>query len=228
MSIAVVHSLWPVTKLQPAYKWLLAIVVAVVLALGWRFPALGFVVPVAMATGMGGGFLRGRWVCGNLCPRGSLLDTWLGSLPRRPLPEWMANPAVRWGILLVLIGLMIAQLTVDPGNWRHWGIVFWRMCLITTTAALALAVTYAPRGWCGICPVGTVASQVGGDKQPLQIASSCRACGLCEQACPMQFDIVDHRHAGQLPHRDCLKCSLCIKACPGQALSWSGGRSGHQ
>jgi len=228
MSVAVVHWLWPATKLQSAYKWLLAIVVVVVLALGWRFPALGFVVPVAMATGIGGGFFRGRWVCGNLCPRGSLLDTWLGSLPRRPLPEWMSNPAVRWGILLVLIGLMVTQLTVDPGNWRHWGIVFWRMCLITTTAALALAVTYAPRGWCGICPVGTVAAQVGGDKQPLQIASSCRACGVCEQACPMQFDIIDHRHAGQLPHRDCLKCSICVKACPGQALSWSGGQSGHQ
>jgi len=220
MSVAFYHSTWLITKFQPTYKWLLAIVVVVVLMLGWRFPALGFVVPVAMAAGMGGGFFRGRWVCGNFCPRGSLLDTWLGALSRRPVPEWMSQPTVRWAVLVVLIGLMVTQLAVDPGNWRYWGIVFWRMCLVTTTAALALAVTYAPRGWCGICPVGTVAAQVGGDKQPLQIASSCRACGLCEQVCPMQLDIADHRHAGQLPHRDCLKCSTCVKACPGQALSW--------
>jgi polyferredoxin len=220
MSVAVNHSLWVLAKFQPTYKWLLALVVVVVLVLGWRFPVLGFVVPVAMVAGMGGGFFRGRWVCGNLCPRGSLLDTWLGALARRPVPEWVSRPAVRWGVLVVLIGLMVAQLAVDAGNWRHWGIVFWRMCMVTTTAALALAVTYAPRGWCGLCPVGTVASQVGGDKQPLQIAPTCRACGLCEQACPMQLGIAGHRHAGQLPHRDCLKCSTCVKACPGQALSW--------
>ena len=60
MSVAVDHPLWPATRLQSTYKWLLAIVVVVVLALGWRFPALGFVVPVVMATGIGGGFFRGR------------------------------------------------------------------------------------------------------------------------------------------------------------------------
>ena len=226
MSEAVNHSPWLVTKFQPTYKWLLALVVVVVIMLGWRFPVLGFVVPVAMVAGMGGGFFRGRWICGNLCPRGSLLDTWFSVLPRRTLPEWMGRSDVRWEVLTVLIGLMVAQLAVEPGNWRHWGIVFWRMCLITTTAALVLAATYAPRGWCGICPVGTVASQVGGARQPLQIASSCRACGLCEQVCPMQFNIADHRQAGQLPHRDCLKCSSCVKACPSQALSWSAGQLG--
>jgi NAD-dependent dihydropyrimidine dehydrogenase PreA subunit len=95
------------------------------------------------------------------------------------------------------------------------------MCLVTTTAALVLAVTYASRSWCGICPVGTVAAKVGGEKLPLRIASSCRACGICEQACPMQFAIAVHRQAGALPHRDCLKCSTCVKACPSQALGWA-------
>jgi polyferredoxin len=221
MSVAVNHSPWPTTRFQPAYKWLLAFVVAAVLLLGWRFPAFGFVVPAAMAAGMGGGFLRGRWVCGNLCPRGSLLDTWLGALPRRPLPEGLTRPVVRWGVLAALIGLMVVQLAVDPGNWRHWGIVFWRMCLVTTTAALALAFTYAARGWCRICPVGTVAARAGGEKLPLRIAPSCRACGRCEQACPMQFAIAVHRHAGRLSERDCLKCSTCVKACPSRALGWA-------
>lgn len=211
-------------RLQPAYKWLLALVVLTVLLLGWVFPALGFVVPVAMVTGMGGGVFRGRWVCGNLCPRGSLLDTWLGARPRRPLPDWLPRPAVRWTLLAILVGLMVAQLAVDPGNWQHWGVVFWRMCLVTTTAALMLAVTFSSRGWCAICPVGTVAAQVGEGKLPLQIEGSCRGCGYCERVCPMQLDIVDHRHAGQLPHRDCLKCSTCVKACPVQALGWTALR----
>ncbi len=207
-------------RFQPAYKWLLSMIVAAVLLLGWRFPALGFAVPVAMAAGMGGGFFRGRWVCGNLCPRGSLLDTWLGALPRRPLPGWMARPAVRWGVLAVLVGAMVLQLAGDPGNWRHWGVVFWRMCLVTTAAAVLLAVSLSARSWCRLCPVGTVAAEIGGGKMPLQIGASCRGCSLCEQACPMQLSIVAHRAAGQLPHRDCLKCSTCVKACPSQVLHW--------
>lgn len=221
MAVAVHSSLLLATKNQPAHKWLIALIVIVVLAFGWRFPALGFVVPVAMGLGMGGGFFRGRWVCGNLCPRGSLLDTWLGFLPRRPMPEWLGRTAVRWGVLAVLIGFMIAQLAVDPGNWRHWGVVFWRMCLLTTAVALALAVTYAPRGWCGICPVGTVAGAAGEGKQPLWIAASCRACGLCEKGCPMQLEIVSHRKSGKIEHRDCLKCSVCVKSCPSGALGWA-------
>lgn len=220
MSVAVNSASTLSLKFQPAYKWLLSLIVLTVLALGWRIPALGFVVPVAMLAGMGGGVFRGRWVCGNLCPRGSLLDTWLGALPRRPLPGWLALPAFRWGVLVALIGLMVMQLAMDPGNWRHWGVVFWRMCLVTTAVALALAVTYASRGWCGICPVGTVAGTVGEGRLPLRIDASCRGCGRCELACPMQLDIAEHRHAGTLPHRDCIKCSTCVKACPSQALGW--------
>lgn len=220
MPVAVTTASLLSVRFQPAYKWLLALIVIAVLLLGWRFPILGFTVPVAMLAGMGGGLFRGRWVCGNLCPRGSLLDTWLGALPRRPFPDWMTRPAVRWGVLTVLIGLMVAQLAADPGDWRHWGVVFWRMCLVTTAAAFVLAVSFTSRGWCRICPVGTVAAKAGGERMPLRIAATCRACGLCEQACPMQFDIALYRQTGTLPHRDCLKCSSCVKACPGQALGW--------
>jgi polyferredoxin len=115
---------------------------------------------------------------------------------------------------------MVVQLAAAPGDWRHWGAVFWRMCLVTSTVALYLAVTFTSRGWCRICPVGTVAAATGGVRQPLQVAAHCRACGHCEKVCPMHLDIAVHRAAGVLPHRDCVKCSTCVKACPKQALSW--------
>ena len=184
MATAVQNAASLTVKFQPAYKWLLALIVVVVLLLGWRYPALGFVVPVAMGAGMAGGVFRGRWVCGNLCPRGSLFDTWLGALPRRPVPAWMTRPAFRWGILVALIGLMVAQIAVDPGRWQHWGVVFWRMCLLTTLAGLVLAALFTSRGWCHICPVGTVAAQAGVGKLPLQIATACRGCGRCVSVCP--------------------------------------------
>jgi len=43
-------------------------VVVIVIAFGWHYPLLGFSVPVVMLMGAAGGVLRGRYVCGHLCP----------------------------------------------------------------------------------------------------------------------------------------------------------------
>jgi len=53
---------------QPLYRWLLAIFMLTVIAVGWKYPLLGFAVPIAMLTGMAGGLFRGRYACGNICP----------------------------------------------------------------------------------------------------------------------------------------------------------------
>ena len=41
------------------------------------------------------------------------------------------------------------------------GAVFVRMVLITTLAAFGLGITFIPRTWCGICPMGTLAAYIG-------------------------------------------------------------------
>ncbi len=55
-------------------QWTILPVVIVVIGLGWRWTWLGFAVPIVMAMGMVGGVFRGRYVCGNLCPRGAFYD----------------------------------------------------------------------------------------------------------------------------------------------------------
>ncbi len=55
-------------------QWALAPIVILVIALGWKYPYLGYTVPVVMILGMIGGIFRGRYVCGNLCPRGGFFD----------------------------------------------------------------------------------------------------------------------------------------------------------
>ena len=49
-------------------------IVVIVIAFGWQYPWLGYSVPVVMLMGMVGGFVRGRYVCGYLCPRGAFFD----------------------------------------------------------------------------------------------------------------------------------------------------------
>lgn len=204
------------------YKWLTGLIMVVVLALGWRHPLLGFVVLAAMVTGITGGFYRGRWVCGNLCPRGSFLDSWFKLVAaEKEIPLLLKKKWFRWGTAALLMSFMVFRLSQEPGNLNHWGLVFWQMCLVTTLAALVLGLRYSARSWCAFCPVGTIASSVGGEKYTLQVDSSCKACGLCETTCPMQLDISDHRQTGLLQEKDCLKCSACIQTCPrSDVLSW--------
>lgn len=210
------------TSKSVSYKWLLGLVMVTVLALGGHFPILGFVVPVAMIAGISGGLFRGRWVCGNMCPRGSFFDSWFSLVAsNRPIPSLLKNQRFRWAVVAALMGFMVYRLVQNPVQWQHWGRVFWQMCMVTTFAAVALGLRYSARSWCSVCPVGTTAGALGANKYQLQIAASCKDCGLCEQACPMQLKIADYRFSGVQQEQDCIKCSVCHSACPrGDVLSW--------
>jgi ferredoxin-type protein NapH len=209
---------------RAAVQWSLLPLVFIVIGLGWRWPLLGFVVPVVMIAGMAGGILNGRYVCGNLCPRGGFFDR-LGPFfsKSRPIPQALRAMWLRWTLFAALMGFMIWRIAQDPGSVYHWGKVFWLMCTVTTAAGVVLAILFHPRTWCSICPVGTAANAFGGHKNPLTIdASKCRECRACEKACPIALDIVRHRTAGVVAERDCVKCDECIVKCPMKALAWPG------
>ncbi|MEW6427558.1 MAG: 4Fe-4S binding protein [Thermodesulfobacteriota bacterium] len=205
-------------------QWLLLPIVVVTIGLGWKYPLLGYSVPVVMLTGLVGSMFRGRWVCGNLCPRGSFLDRLMPSFrPRPAIPAPLRSPAFRWSAFALLMGFLLYRGFQHPADPLHWGNVFWVMCVVTTALALVLALLYHPRTWCSFCPMGTMQSVIGGSKGQLRIdADACRGCRLCEKSCSFDLAIVAHRDSGRLPSRDCLKCSECIAACPTGALSWPG------
>jgi len=205
------------------HRWILATIMILTVALGWRYPAIGFAVPVAMVAGIGGSLLRGRYVCGTFCPRGSFFDTLFRLVGgTQPIPAPLRTMPVRWGILAVLMGFMAWQISRNPGDPLHWGFVFWMACAVTTAAGIGLGLFYHARAWCVICPVGTMANAIGGGKWQLQIDPGCGSCGACERHCPMGLTIAAHRDGGTLPHRDCLKCSSCADACPKGALTFPG------
>jgi len=214
-----VYSLAPAADV---HRWILASVMLVTIAFGWKWPMLGFTVPVAMVVGIGGSFLRGRYVCGNICPRGSFYDTLFRLIGgSRPVPSFLTSMRFRWGVLAILMSLMALQIAQNPGDPLHWGRVFWLVCLVTTAVGVALGLYYRPRTWCSFCPVGTMANAIGGDKDQLVIGASCKSCGVCEKSCPMDFSIVGHKAEGVLPNRDCLKCSSCVASCKVGALSFA-------
>jgi len=202
-------------------RWLLGSAVILVLALGWRYPYLGLMVPLVMATGMAWGWFRGRYVCGNLCPRGAFLDSWLAPFAgRRAVPAWMRSSWFRGLVVAVLMSFMAWRLSLQIDSLVHWGTVFWQMCLITTVVAITLGGVYRERAWCSICPMGSIQAAEGRGKHLLQVDASCRECRLCEKGCPMDLPILAARIDGKMFHHDCIKCSQCQGLCPSNALSW--------
>ncbi len=197
-------------------QFLLWVIVVVVIVGGLKWPLLGFVVPIVMLTGIIGGFFKGRYVCGWLCPRGAFLERIVGRVsPDKPIPMWLRGPAFRWTVFALLMGFMTFQIAQQPGSINHWGAVFVRICIITTGIGVVLALIVHPRTWCSFCPMGTMQSAVGGSRAPLMMADGCAKCRACERACPMNLKIVGQRQEdGRVDAPDCLKCAECVVACP--------------
>jgi len=202
-------------------QWILAPIVVVTIALGWRYPVLGFAVAIVMLMGMIGGVFSGRYVCGNLCPRGAFFDRYFGwTAGRRQIPAWMKSLTLRWILFAALMAFMILRIVQNPTSWQHWGRVFWLMCTVTTGLGLVLVLFVHPRGWCAICPMGTMQNALGGWRHDIRIDSAkCRLCLKCERVCPMNIPITRHKDAGVIRDRDCLKCRECAAVCPFDALS---------
>lgn len=203
-------------------QWLLLPMVFIVIGLGWKYPWLGFSVPLVMFIGIIGAFINGRYVCGNLCPRGAFFDRLITSInPQRPLPPFFRSMALRWTVLILLIGLMIYRLAQNPSSATHWGGVFWLMCTATTLLGVVLALFIRARTWCAFCPIGTLGKIIGEKraKTALQLdTAKCVGCRLCEKACPMNLSIIS-KNKTLLPSSDCIKCWECVAKCPRQALS---------
>ncbi|MFC2095707.1 4Fe-4S binding protein [Candidatus Bipolaricaulota bacterium] len=212
-----------VVKRRSILQWGLLWIVLITIGLGWWFPWLGFSVPLVMLTGIVGSLFNGRYVCGNLCPRGAFYDRVMAPFSRkRPIPQWLRSKTLRWTLFAVLMGFMVFRILQNPLDLMHWGRVFWMMCVVTTAIGIPLAIFLRPRTWCSFCPIGTVQSAIGGHKRQLRINGDlCRSCTLCERACPMDLSIVESKDAGIVSEVDCLRCSECAAVCPVAALSFS-------
>jgi ferredoxin-type protein NapH len=203
-------------------QWVLLSVVIVTIGLGWKYPVLGFSVPIVMLAGMVGGIIKGRYVCGNICPRGSFFDRLISRISLgRDIPDFARKMPLRWTIFTAMMGFMVYRVSQDPGNWRHWGMTFWVMCVVTTAIGVVLGILTQPRMWCAFCPMGTMQNALGGGRQQLVIeAALCKECRICEKVCPAKIPIVQDKDKGRVTSRDCLKCPECTAVCPTKALHW--------
>ena len=203
-------------------QWALAPLSIIVILFGWKYPILGFMVPIVILMGLIYSFSNGRYVCGNLCPRGAFYDRVLSKIsPKRKIPLFLKSMGFRVGIIFLFCVVFSVKISQDPFNWRHWGHVFWFMCTVTTIIGIILGIFIHHRAWCSFCPSGTLENLIGGHKNPIKIDySSCAGCKKCERSCTMTLTIIGDKSTPHLTDRDCIKCGECISACKKNTLSF--------
>lgn len=197
-----------------SYRLWLAAVVPLVIVGGFLSPLFGLVVPAVMAAALTIAFSgRGRFFCGNWCPRGSFLDGWVARIPGLRLPSPDLKKA-RWYVTAALMAFTAWRISQNPGDPRHWGGVFWTMCLVTTVAALVLAALYRHRAWCMVCPVGSLSTLAKTTDFAIPVPKGCRGCKVCDRACPINLEPVKGIHGTN----ECLQCGACTSVCPAVKL----------
>jgi ferredoxin-type protein NapH len=203
-------------------QWVFTILFLLILMGGWKYPLLGFFIPLCMLLGIA--LLKGRKWCDWYCPRGSFYDA-LGKAgsPEKRIPSLFKDIFFRMAMLAFLFSMVILQVLRRWPNPYSIGKFFVTLLTLTTLLGIIFTLLIHQRVWCSFCPIGTLASRISGAKRRVIINSErCTQCTLCGKVCPIQIEPYSYRSQGMqvVADKDCLKCGLCISICPVDALSF--------
>lgn len=183
------------------------------------FAVVCMIAPVAVSI------FRGRFWCGNVCPRGSFFDTLVAKIERgKTPPAFVRSYAFRLAVIACMFTVMGFGVYRSEGSLLEIGQVVYRLIFVTTVVGVVLSLFYNRRTWCAFCPMGTLASFVSRfsartGKRLLSVSSSCVSCSLCQKKCPV--GIVPHAYKGDhLADPDCIQCGICAATCPKKAIGY--------
>ncbi len=205
-------------KIQP---YLFLILLGFMVA-GLFYPFIGIAAIICMLAPVMVAPFKGRYWCGNFCPRGSFYDTVLAKFsPQKPIPLFLRSTKFRVLILALIMLAFAVQLYYAWGSLAAVGMVFVRLIIITTLIGVILGLIYHQRTWCSFCPMGSMASWLSPKASKIIVAPSCVGCKKCAKVCPS--DLKPYTAKGSpdgFYSSDCIKCSRCINICPKQSLSF--------
>lgn len=167
---------------------------------------------------------KGRFWCGNICPRGNFYDNIVSrfSNKRKP-PKFLKSKYFRIAVIVFMFTMFGIGINKNWGNLYGIGMVFYRIIVVTTIVGIVLSFFYNHRTWCSFCPMGSIAafiSSIRGSKKVLEVSSSCVSCKICDKKCPM--GISPYEYKGEvLSHPDCIQCSNCAIACPKKSIGYN-------
>lgn len=207
-------------KLWKKYSFLLLLAFIVFSLFDFR---IAIAAVICMAAPILVSIFKGRYWCGNLCPRGSFYDTLVSRFSNhRRVPAFLKSKYFRAFMILLIMTMFTLGLKSNWGNPYGIGMVFYRIIVITTIVGILLSLVYNHRTWCNFCPMGTIAAMISKlrkSKKTLQVTNTCVSCGLCARECPMQIVPQEYKN-GYLNHPDCIQCGKCSAVCPKKAIGY--------
>jgi ferredoxin-type protein NapH len=167
---------------------------------------------------------KGRFWCGNLCPRGSFYDNVVSKFSNhKKVPGFLKSNAFRTVMVFFMMSMFAFGIYKNWGDFYGIGLVFYRIIMVTTIVGIILSFFYNERNWCHFCPMGTIASVISRfrkSKNVLQISKDCVTCKICAKKCSL--GIVPYEYKGNvLSHPDCIQCGKCVTACPKNVIGYN-------
>lgn len=167
---------------------------------------------------------KGRFWCGNLCPRGNFYDNVVSKFSKnKKVPKLLKSYYFRAIVLILMMTMFTLGIKQNWGNLYGIGLVFYRMIVVTTVIGIILSLFYNHRTWCHFCPMGTIASVISKFRKSntvLHVASNCVTCKICEKKCSL--GIIPYEYKGDiLSHPDCIQCGKCVTACPKKSINYA-------
>lgn len=167
---------------------------------------------------------KGRYWCGNLCPRGNFYDNILSKFSnKKPVPKFLKSIFFRTLIVIFMFAMFGIGIKNNWGNPAGIGMVFYRIIAITTAIGIIMSLFYNQRTWCHFCPMGSLSALIShlrkGKTIVLEVSSSCVSCNLCSKKCPMGISPVSYK-GDLLSNPDCIQCSKCVISCPKGSIGY--------
>lgn len=207
-------------ELWKKYSYALLLIFVVVSLFDFR---IGMAAIICMIAPIIVSFFRGRFWCGNLCPRGNFYDNVVSRFSKnKPVPKFLKSTFFRILVVLFMFTMFGLGVKQNWGNPAGIGMVFYRIIVITTLIGIILSLFYNHRTWCHFCPMGSISAFVSyfrKDKKVLEVSNSCVNCKICTKKCPMGISPNEYK-GNALDHPDCIQCSKCAIACPRNSIGY--------
>jgi len=187
-------------------------------------------------------FLVGRFFCGHVCPLGTTIDladaAFRRKSPRATNWRWgkfliliflLVSAALGASFVgffdpLAILSRTFALVAFPVVTWFGGLVagvrpaVFAETLLALATLVLILGLGLAaPRFWCrNLCPLGGLLGFISKFSLfKFSFRGDCKACGLCEKACPTGAVASEHRNVDAA---ECIGCLACLRACPDRTI----------
>ncbi|WP_392486268.1 4Fe-4S binding protein [Haloimpatiens sp. FM7315] len=185
---------------------------------------IGLIAIICMVGPIFLSFFRGRFWCGNFCPRGSFYDNVVSKFSKKnKTPDILKSKYFRVFVTVLMLTVFTLGMIQNFGNLYKMGFVFYRLIVVTTLIGLALSLFFNHRTWCSFCPMGSIAALIASFKNKknasslLKVDSSCVSCKICEKKCPMGISPYEYKNASIID-KDCIQCGVCVYFCPKKSI----------